>query len=303
MKTKHLILAVLSLSLSQIVLSQQEFVYKTVNGHAIKASIYLPTTKGPHPVLIYYHGGGFVFGNKDQGLDELLKTRLLASNYAVISANYRLAPETKLDGIMEDVADMVQWVRQHGRKQYGIDPKHLAVAGGSAGGYLALSTAFNKKSSPNAIISISAPTGFSPPTSPMGDIKQLEEAGPGYAGPNGVVSHGDYTSRMALWRFLVKHNLGLYAIFGFDPFAEPSKLEPYRLTSNLNAQTPPILLIHARNDRLVDVREAEKLHQFLIETNAKAELFLVDNGHSSEVFGQHPEAIDKIIDFLTGVLK
>ena len=44
---------------------EKELVYKTVEGHDIKANIFLPNTNGLHPVVIFFHGGGFVFGNNN----------------------------------------------------------------------------------------------------------------------------------------------------------------------------------------------------------------------------------------------
>lgn len=60
------------------------FTYKSVKGHDIKANIFLPKSIGLHPVLIYFHGGGFIFGNRDQGLNNEIKEKLLASNYAIV---------------------------------------------------------------------------------------------------------------------------------------------------------------------------------------------------------------------------
>ena len=56
--------------------------------------------------------------------------------------------------------DVVVWIKTEGGR-FSIDTNRIAVAGGSAGGYLALSTGFNPQSTPDAIIDISAPTGFS----------------------------------------------------------------------------------------------------------------------------------------------
>ena len=89
----------------------------------------------------------------------MLKERLLESGYAVISADYRLIPETKLDGILTDVSDIINWVRKNGLEKFNINTNKIAVAGGSAGGYLALTSGFKKRTAPNAIIDISAPTG------------------------------------------------------------------------------------------------------------------------------------------------
>ena len=128
------------------------FVYKTVDGHEIKANIFLPEKNGLHPVLVYFHGGGFIFGNRDQGLHNQLKEKFLKENFAVVSADYRLAPETKLNEILKDVQDLIKWLREKGLQEFNIDTNKIAVVGGSAGGYLALSTGFTKEFAPNVKI-------------------------------------------------------------------------------------------------------------------------------------------------------
>lgn len=274
------------------------FTYKSVQGHDIKANVFLPESNGLHPVLIYFHGGGFIFGNRDQGLNNAIKEKLLASNYAIVSADYRLAPETKLQEILNDVSDIIKWLRENGVQKFSIDTNKIAVAGGSAGGYLALSTGFNKDYAPNAIVAISTPTGFSTENIQIGDLSILNQAGPYDIVKDSIVSYGDYHSRMQLWRFLARNSLALYEIFGFDPSQYPERLENFKLTSNIDSDYPPTLLIHAKNDHLVDLQQVNDFYNFLKEKQIKTELYLVENGHSSELINQNPEAIDKMIDFL-----
>jgi len=304
MKIKQLLLlTILGLISYENILSQSvpskkyEFIYKSVKGHDIKANIFLPDSKEKHPVLIYFHGGGFIFGNRD-GLEVSLKEKFQANGYAVVSADYRLAPETKLDEILKDVNDVMKWIRQNGQEKYNIDTSKIAVAGGSAGGYLALTSGFNTNSMPDAIIAVSAPTGFSTANMQMGDLKVLSQAGPYDIVKDSVVSYGDYSSRMDLWRFLGRNRLALYEIFGFDPAKEPEKLDQYTLTNNMKPDFPPTLIIHAKNDHMVGLQEVNDFYAFLTEKQINAELHLVENGHSSELIRQHPEVIDKMIEFL-----
>ncbi len=309
MKLEHLLLTGLTLLFSVCTFSQniqceeQEFVYKSVKGYDIKANIFLPDSKERHPVLVYFHGGGFIFGNRDQGLEIPLKEKLLANNYAVVSADYRLAPETKLDEMLKDVSDVIKWIKLNGQQKYNIDTDKIAVAGGSSGGYLALSSGFHQDFMPDAIIAISPPTGFSTANIQMGDLTVLNQPGPYDIVTDSVVSYGDYNSRMDLWRFLARNRLALYEIFGFDPAKEPEKLDRYTLTNNVKSNFPHTLIIHAKNDRLVDVRQVKEFYQFLKDRNIVSELFLVENGHSSELINQNPQAVDKIIEFLDAQLK
>lgn len=279
-------------------LTKEIFVYKTVEGHEIKANIFLPEKNGLHPVLVYFHGGGFIFGNRDQGLHNKLKEKFLKENYAVVSADYRLAPETKLNEILIDVQDLLKWLRKNGLQEFNIDTNKIAVVGGSAGGYLALSTGFTKEFAPNAIIAISTPTGFSNANVEMGDLSILEKSSSYDIDKKVPVSYGDYSNRMDLWRFLAKNRLALYEIFGFDPASEPEKLNQYTLTNNIKQYYPPTLLIHANYDHLVDLQQVKDFHSFLSKKKIKSELYLVENGHSSELLNQNPQAIDKMIRFL-----
>jgi len=283
---------------SQDASNKIEFVYKIIDNHEIKANIFLPSNKDLHPVLIYFHGGGFIFGNRDQGLNEVLKERLLESGYAVISADYRLIPETKLDGILTDVSDIINWVRKNGLEKFNINTNKIAVAGGSAGGYLALTSGFKKRTAPNAIIDISAPTGFSVGEIEMGDLSILNQPGPYDIIKDSIVSYGDYDSRMKLCFFLIRNNLANYLSFGFDPAKEPEKLKKYTLVDNIKSDYPPTLILHAKNDRAVGFKQVEDFYNFLMEKNVKAELYVVENGHSSELLKQNPQAIEKMITFL-----
>ncbi|MFX0139358.1 MAG: alpha/beta hydrolase [Candidatus Hodarchaeota archaeon] len=297
----------IALILITIVYSQEQsyekyiFAYKTIDGHDIKANIFLPVVNELHPVLVYFHGG-FVFGNRDQGLPNSLKEKFLANNYAVVSADYRLAPETKLNGMLEDVKDVILWLREKGKKRYNINPNRIVVAGGSAGGYLALTSGFRKKSSPNAIITISAPTGFTS-ASKMGDLTILNQPGPYDVVKDTIISYGDYTKRMDLWRFLARNRLFQYELFGFNPSKESDKLEKYKLQNSIDSNYPPTLIIHARNDRLVDLNQVNAFYEFLKEKNVITELHLVENGHSTELINQNPDVVDKMIEFLTKQLK
>ena len=163
---------------------------------------------------------------------------------------------------------------------------------------MALSTGFNQKMAPNAIIAISTPTGFSTANIQTGDLSVLNQAGPYDIVKDTIVSYGDYDSRMTLWRFLAKNGLGSYEVFGFDPAKEPEKLDKFTLNNNINSEYPPTLIIHAKNDRLVSLEQVIAFYNFLNENKIESKLYLVENGHSSKLINQNPDAVDEIINFL-----
>lgn len=105
----------------------------------ISARFYTPEGKGPMPVIVYYHGGGFVIATNDT-YDA--SPRALANNAQaiVVSVEYRKAPEHKFPAAHDDAFAAYKWVLNNA-STFGGDPKRVAVAGESAGGNLALNVA------------------------------------------------------------------------------------------------------------------------------------------------------------------
>lgn len=91
------------------------------------------------PVIIYYHGGGFVIGDVDTH-DGLCRRLVNSAGCRLISVDYRMAPEFPFPGPVDDSAEALRWVHAHAAKLK-IDRSHVAVAGDSAGGGLAATLA------------------------------------------------------------------------------------------------------------------------------------------------------------------
>jgi acetyl esterase len=89
----------------------------------------------PSPGLVYFHGGGYVTGDRDTH-DGLCRRLALGARARVVSVDYRLAPEHRFPAQLEDGADALAWVFSHA-EPLGIDPARVGVAGDSAGGNLA----------------------------------------------------------------------------------------------------------------------------------------------------------------------
>ncbi|HLZ63636.1 MAG TPA: alpha/beta hydrolase fold domain-containing protein, partial [Ktedonosporobacter sp.] len=107
---------------------------------AVRVLVYLPPpVQRPLPVLLWLHGGGYIMGSADaEGL--IAKSTVSAIGCAVVSVDYRLAPETPYPGPVEDCYAALQWVSTHA-DELGIDPHRIAVGGSSAGGGLAAALA------------------------------------------------------------------------------------------------------------------------------------------------------------------
>jgi acetyl esterase len=143
----------------------ERMVYKTVAGAKLTAHVFRPSTGGtsqPQPAVVLFHGGGWTGGSPEWVFHAAKRYASLGA--VAVAAQYRLSgpnpPATPLDAL-EDARDAVRWMRRNA-KELGIDPKHVAAYGVSAGGHLAASLAFfdpatqnEINAAPNAVVLIS----------------------------------------------------------------------------------------------------------------------------------------------------
>jgi acetyl esterase len=108
-----------------------------IPGHAgdLPIRVYTPEGNPPFPMLVYFHGGGWVICNLDTH-DSLCRAFANGTPCVVVSVDYRLAPEHKFPAAVEDSYAAALWVEQNADRLNG-DPARIAVAGDSAGGGLA----------------------------------------------------------------------------------------------------------------------------------------------------------------------
>ncbi|WP_430536101.1 alpha/beta hydrolase [Listeria rocourtiae] len=104
-------------------------------GGKISLRIYSPEEDGPYPLMVYFHGGGFVTGSV-QSTDGIARKLVQATGYRVISVDYRLAPENPFPAAIEDAYATVAWVSKH-LTSLRAKSKDIVVAGDSAGGNIA----------------------------------------------------------------------------------------------------------------------------------------------------------------------
>jgi len=104
------------------------------DGHAMPARLYAPKSDEPLPVLLYLHGGGFTVGSLTTH-DVLCRQLSRLGHCAVVSLDYRLAPEHRFPTAVHDAWDALTWLHSHGAG-WGLDSTRLAVGGDSAGGTL-----------------------------------------------------------------------------------------------------------------------------------------------------------------------
>ena len=128
--------------------------YKTVETLPLQADVYGAETPAdvPKPAIGWIHGGALIMGNR-AGIVPGQLDRYVDAGFVVVSIDYRLAPETKLPAIAEDVEDAFRWLRSSGVDEFGIDPDRIGVVGHSAGGYLTLLAGHRVDPAPSALVS------------------------------------------------------------------------------------------------------------------------------------------------------
>ncbi len=217
------------------------------------------------PVLVQVHGGAWSVGSKDeQGVP--LMHHMAARGWVCFSVNYRLSPRDPFPAQIIDVKRALAWVKEHAR-EYGGDPRFVAITGGSAGGHLA---------------ALAALTPGDPAYQPGFEDADtsVQVAVPFYGVYDLAGSIGTPRSVQMRDRFLARRLL----------FADPSKdLERFRQASPLarvHAGAPPMLVIHGARDSLVEVEQARHLVRALREVSRQPVAYaeLPGTQHAFDIF-------------------
>jgi acetyl esterase/lipase len=119
----------------------QDIVYSEETGGRLDLAY--PSSRGPHPVIVWVHGGGWISGSKDYGVPDYLRTEIERSNAVTVAVDYRLAhrdatgaPVDVFPAAVYDVKTAVRFIKAHA-DEYDLDADGIVLAGASAGGHLA----------------------------------------------------------------------------------------------------------------------------------------------------------------------
>jgi len=282
----------------------ETFIYKTTNGCDIKGDFY-PTKELHAPLLVYIHGGGLIWGSKEDLNDEQLRLYIEAG-YNVFSIDYRLAPETKLPEIALDLADCMNWIFQDGTSEMDFNPEKVAVIGSSAGGYLSLlSGTFPVK--PKAIVSF---YGYGnilggwyrmPSRYFNKDTKVPENLARQLIGKE-PISAAPIEKRYGIYLFCRQQGKWLDYVTGMNPIMEMDQLKQYCPVDMATPDYPPTLLLHGDADDDVPYDESVKMDKRLQELGVESKLITIPDGlHQFDLEMEKPlvqEAFNEVFDFL-----
>jgi len=239
--------------------------------------------------------------------------RYLEAGYVVASIDYRLAPETKLPAIIEDLQDAFSWLRSEGSGMLGTDPDRVGVVGSSAGGYLALMAGHCVQPSPRALVSFYGYSDivgswFSQPDSFYNTFGPVAEAAARLAVGTQEIVDAPVAERWDYYLWCRQNGLWLDEVGGHDPHSEPGWFHYYCPAQNVSSpgiSYPPTLLLHGDAD--TDVPHSQSVHMAgrLDSAGVDHELITIPDGsHGFDKKASASEdpvvtaAIDKVLEFL-----
>ncbi|MBI3411727.1 MAG: alpha/beta hydrolase, partial [Planctomycetes bacterium] len=290
------------------------YAYKTAGDVKIDADVYRAKEKEFSPVVVWLHGGALIMGGRDSVPKQLLEL-CRKESYALVSFDYRLAPEVKLPDIIEDVKDAFRWLDEQGPKLH-IDPKRIVVAGGSAGGYLTLMTGVCAKPRPLALVSYwgygdvdgdwyTKASAHYRKAAPLVSKDEADKAVgsrvlTGTTGGDGQKVRGIY------YLYLRQNGLWTREVTGFDPATERRKLDPYCPVRNVTGAYPPTMLVHGTEDTDVPYQLSADMAKVLADNRVQHELMTV-RGAGHGLSGGDRKLIDaanaKAMEFIRRHLK
>ena len=255
-------------------------VYKVAQGCEIKADVYRTGKGTRRPALLWIHGGALILGSRKPAAGPL-HSALLNKGYVIVSIDYRLAPETKLPAIVEDLRDAYRWIRTDGGKQFGIDPGRIAVSGGSAGGYLTLMAGFCVEPRPRALVSyygygaIDSPWNMEPDDFYRKQPLVPKEEALTSVGKVVISEPPEHSARGRFYLYCRQQGLWASEVTGHDPHKEHKWFDVYCPIRNITKAYPPTLLIHGTADTDVPYAESKAMFARLADAGVAHELLTV----------------------------
>ena len=306
----------------------KDIIWASPEGFDLTLDIYSPKSEEKLPVLIIYHGGGWLINDKSI-MDQMSQYIATNSKYVVCNVNYRLLSDKEnsisLHEIVEDAFGALLWVNENIHK-YNGDNSKIAVTGDSAGAHLA-AMIVNLGEEITDEGDFSETLLFKPTYMPKGNT--LEEIKSAMAVQASILSYGAFdiynaaifgmeSSSNPFWYFSGSSPRG---IFG-DEYTHLTHPDMYKKVSPIfhipsadKKSLPPQYLIVGSEDALTTPELVSTYQDKLLENNQPADLWIYDGkGHAFLDSGTNfflgnrfdrdaPKALDQIIGFLDEVLE
>lgn len=233
---------------------QPDIVYSSANNSPLKLDVwYQHDVKTSSPTLVYFHGGGWIFGTKESSVLQFLP--FLEKGWTVVNVEYRMAGNSLAPGAVEDTRCALRWVFRNAA-QWHFDTGKVVLMGHSAGGHLSLITGM-------------LPAGTGLDNQCYGE-ESLNVAAIinwyGIADVNDLIKGSNLKNYAVMW-------------MGSQPNAEDIARRVSPL-SYVRSGLPPILTIHGDKDDVVPYNQSVRLHEALDKAKVPNQLLTIkDGGH------------------------
>ncbi len=257
----------------------RDMIYATVDGTELKLDLYIPNGTTKPKLVVWIHGGGWRGGSKAKPP----LRRLVDEGYALASISYRLSDTAIFPAAVHDCKGAIRWLRAHA-SDYGLDVSSIAVAGGSAGGTLALLLGTSA-----GVNELEGDVG--------GNLEQSSrvQAVINYFGPSDFVLRGETQPDVAY-----SEKSGSFAWLGGKKLGAVDKqLElAASATRYVSSESPPLLVFHGLADELVLSNQAHRIVEAYQKVGLSAQLILLEGaGHGGGQFFSG-EPMQAAIEFL-----
>lgn len=273
--------------------------YKHVDQLKIELDVYCIESGAENtPVIVLLHGGALIFGDRSgYGPDVPRYAHFFQMGCTVIAMDHRLAPETKLAEIIEDIKDGFRWILTEGQRIYQYDVSRIIVVGHSAGGYLALMSGFCLDHSPKAIISYFGYgdiTGewYTKPDPYYRSIGLISRDESGIDAVNDVETTCNYDGRGLGNIYLYYRQNGLWTqeVGGVDPETNPDYYKQYNPIDNVTENYPPVLLLHGDQDSDVPYLKSMEMSAALTQKEIENHFITIKGGqHRFDLNTEDPQ--------------
>jgi acetyl esterase/lipase len=244
-----------------------DVVYQSVPGYRPQiVDIYVPASAGPHPLILYIHGGGWVAGHTRHSgaLADFPKVlaSLAAEGFTVASLEYRLSGEARFPAQLQDANAAIRFLRANAAR-YKIDPKRVGLWGGSAGGHLTALTAVTCRN-----------TDLDPAAGKDGCVQAA------------VTWYGVFD--FANLASAPNGNAAGKQLLGCEETCPDEKIRAVSPVTYIDAKDPPFLLIHGEEDKTVPVAQSHEAEAAFRKAGVPVEaIYIAGVDHS--FIGHTPE--------------
>jgi len=219
-------------------------------GRAEKADLYRPAKREAHlrsPAVVVIHGGGWTTADKGEERETNICVNLARAGFVAMSINYVLCTHGNVTWPQNlyDCKTAVRWLRKNAERLQ-IDPEHIGVIGGSAGGHLA------------ALVAVTTTADGLDPTGPYAEFSCRVQCAVDLYGPINLLSYRDLP------------------MFGKTRKQAPELYRAASPTTYVSKNNPPILILHGTADKSVDADQSRNFAAALQKAGASHELVLVE---------------------------